>query len=320
MTPLLRFLAVALALLVGVAHAQPWPARPVRIVSPYAPGGTNDVTARIVAQVLQARLAQPVQVENRAGANTRIATEFVARAAPDGYTLYWVAAPFTVNPSLYERLPYDTLKDFAPVAQTVVVPILFSAPAASPARNVKEYLELARTDPKQASVCSPGNGSGPHLAMELLAWAGGAPLVHVPYKGDAPAVNDLLGGQVGACMNALGTPLPHVKSGRLRALAVVSRERVPQLPETPTFAEAGFPQVDAYAWFGLLAPAGTPREVIERLNAEVNAALKLSEVAEKFSALGAMPVGGSPADFERFIRADLEKWARVVKERNIRPD
>jgi tripartite-type tricarboxylate transporter receptor subunit TctC len=292
----------------------------VRIVSPYAPGGTNDVTARIVAQVLQARLAQPVQVENRAGANTRIATEFVARAAPDGYTLYWVAAPFTVNPSLYERLPYDTLKDFAPVAQTVVVPILFSAPAASPARNVKEYLELARTDPKQASVCSPGNGSGPHLAMELLAWAGGAPLVHVPYKGDAPAVNDLLGGQVGACMNALGTPLPHVKSGRLRALAVVSRERVPQLPETPTFAEAGFPQVDAYAWFGLLAPAGTPREVIERLNAEVNAALKLSEVAEKFSALGAMPVGGSPADFERFIRADLEKWARVVKERNIRPD
>lgn len=312
-------LAVALTAASG-AHAQPWPSKPIRLISPYAPGGTNDITARIVGQALQARLGQPVVVENRPGANTRIATETVARAAPDGYTLFWVAAPFTVNPALYGKLSYDTLKDFAPVAQTVIVPILFSVNAASPAKSVQEYLQLAKADPKHASICSAGNGSGPHLAMELLAGATGAPLMHVPYKGDAPAVNDLLGGQVGGCMNAMGTPLPHVKSGRLRALAMVARDRVPQLPDTPTFAEIGLPQVDAYAWFGLLAPAGTPKEIVDRLNADVNAVLKQPDVQEKFTNAGAMTVGGSVADFERFIRTDMDKWARVVKERNIKPD
>ena len=318
-----RLRGLALACLVacsGSALAQAWPAKPVRLVSPYAPGGTNDLTGRIVAEKLQSRLGQPIVFENRPGANTRLATEFIAKAAPDGYTLYWVAAPFTVNPALYGKLPYDTLKDFAPVAQTVLLPILFSVPASSPAKSVQEYLELARKDPQQATVCSPGNGSGPHLAMELLAWAGNAPLAHVPYKGDAPAVNDLLGGRVGACMNAVGTPLPHVKAGKVRPLAIVARERLPQLPEVPTFAEAGLPQVDAYAWFGLLAPAGTPKEIVERLNADVNAVLKLPDVLEKFAGLAAVAVGGSSADFERFIRADLEKWSRVVRERNIRPD
>ncbi|HPU52307.1 MAG TPA: tripartite tricarboxylate transporter substrate-binding protein, partial [Burkholderiaceae bacterium] len=261
-----------------------------------------------------------VMVDNKPGANTRIATELVAKATPDGYTLFWVAAPFTVNPALYDKLPYDTIRDFVPVTQTVIQPLLFSVPAASPARTVAEYLELARKDPRAATVCSPGNGSGPHLAMELLAWASGAPLVHVPYKGDAPAVNDLVGGQVGACFNAQGTPLPHVRSGRLRALAVVARERTAQLPDTPTFAEVGLRQVDAYAWFGLLAPAGTPREVVDRLNQEVNMALKNPEVLEKFAGIGAIAVGGSAAEFERFLRADLDKWSRVVKERGIKPD
>jgi len=316
----IRAATAALALVALSAQAQNWPAKPIRLVSPYAAGGTNDVTARIVSQQLQARLGQSVLVENKPGANTRIATEFIAKAAPDGYTLYWVAAPFTVNPALYGTLPYDTVKDFMPVAQTVTLPILFSVPATSPSRTVKEFLELAKKDPREATVCSPGNGSGPHLAMELLAWAGNAPLVHVPYKGDAPAVTDLLGGRLGGCMNALGTPLPHVKSGKLRALAVVAKERVSQLPEVPTFGEVGFPQVDAYAWFGLLAPAGTPREVIDRLNLEVNAVLKLPEVLEKFAGQGAVAMGGSAADFERFIRADLEKWARVVKDRNIKVD
>ena len=316
-------LCAALAALVLAASgvsAQSWPAKPVRLVSPYVAGGTNDVTARIIGEKLQARLGQPVVVENKPGASTRIATEFIAKSAPDGYTLFWVAAPFTVNPALYGKLPYDTLKDFVPVAQTVIVPVLFSVPASSPAKSVREYLELAKKDPQQATVCSPGNGSGPHLAMELLAWAGAAPLIHVPYKGDAPAVNDLLGGRVGACMNAMGTPLPHVKSGKVRALAVVSKERVPQLPDTPTFAQAGLPQVDAFGWFGLLAPAGTPRDIVERLNSELNQALKQPDVLERFANLGAIAVGGSSADFERFIRADLDKWATVVKERNIKPD
>ena len=313
-------LAAVLLLATGGALAQAWPAKPVRMVSPYPPGGTNDVTGRIVAERLQARLGQAFIVENKPGANTNIASEFIAKATPDGYTLYWVAAPFTVNPSLFAKVPYDARRDFAPVAHTVMLPVLLSVPVASSARTVREFLDLARTKPDAGTVGTPGNGSGPHLALEQLIGASGAPLAHVPYKGDAPAVNDLVGGRLGGGMNAFGTPLPHVKSGKLRALAVVATARMPQLPEVPTFAETGFPQVDAYAWFGLLAPAGTPAPILERLNAEVNAVLKSPEVAERFALLGAVPLGGSAADFEKFIRADLDKWARIVRERNIKPD
>ena len=302
----------------AVAQSPPWPSKPIKLVSPYAPGGTNDITARLVAKFMQERLGQPVLVENKPGANNRLATELVARAPADGYTLFWVAAPFTVNPSMYDKLPYDTIKDFTPIAHTVSLPILFSVPAASPARSVKEFVELAARDPKQASVCSPATGSGPHLAMELLAWSSGAPLVHIPYKGDAPAVNDLIGGQVAGCMNAVGTPLPHVRAGRLRALAVVSHQRIPQLPDTPTFAEAGFGKVDAYAWFGLLAPAGLPQPIVERLNTEVNAALKDQEIREKFETIAAIPLGGSPQQFADFIKADISKWAKVVADRNLK--
>lgn len=312
---------LALVLAAGsAAHAQSWPAKPIRLVSPYPPGGTNDVTARIVGERLAARLGQPVLVENKPGANIRIASEQIAKSAPDGYALLWTAAPHTVNPALYGKLPYDTLKDFVPIVQTVMIPVLLSIPASSPARNLKEYLALTKADPKHASVSSPGNGSGPHLALELLIAATGAPLVHVPYKGDAPAINDLLGGQLGASMAGLGTPLPHVRAGKLRALAVVSKQRMPQLPDVPTFGEAGFPDVDAFAWFGLVAPAGTPSPIVTRLNTEINLVLKLPEVGERFVQLGALPIGGTAAEFDRYIRADLVKWARIVKERNIKVD
>ena len=292
-----------------------------RIVVSFSPGGPVDFVARTLAVQLSKELGRTVLVENKPGANGAIGATEVLRAEPDGNTI-WISSvgAAAINPALYDKLPYDTIRDFVPVTQTVIQPLLFSVPAASPARTVAEYLELARKDARAATVCSPGNGSGPHLAMELLAWASGAPLVHVPYKGDAPAVNDLVGGQVGACFNAQGTPLPHVRSGRLRALAVVARERTAQLPDTPTFAEVGLRQVDAYAWFGLLAPAGTPREVVDRLNQEVNMALKNPEVLEKFAGIGAIAVGGSAAEFERFLRADLDKWSRVVKERGIKPD
>jgi tripartite-type tricarboxylate transporter receptor subunit TctC len=312
--------AAVLAAAACAVQAQSWPAKPIHLISPYPPGGTNDVTGRIVGDKLAARLGQPVLVENKPGANTRIAAEYVAKSAPDGYTLFWVAAPHTVNPALYGKLPYDTVTAFAPVAQTVMLPVLLTVPAASPAKTLKEFLELAKKDPKFTTVSSPGNGSGPHLAIELLIASSGAPLAHVPYKGDAPALNDLLGGQLAAGMAAFGTPLPHVKSGKLRALAVVSRQRMPQLPDVPTFAEAGYPQVDAFAWFGMLAPAGTPEPVIARLNTEVNAVLSLPDVRARFEQLGALPIGGTPAEFDRFIRADIEKWTRVVKERGIKPD
>ncbi len=321
MKTLLRGLGAAVLFsAAATAGAQAWPTKPVHLISPYAAGGTNDITARLVAEQLQKRLGQAILVENKPGASTNIASGYVAKSAPDGYTLYWVAAPFTVNPSLFKTIPYDPLKDFAPVMQTVIQPILFSVPASSPAKTVKEYIDLVRAKPDQSTVCSPGNGSGPHLAMEQLAGTTGAPLVHVPYKGDAPAVNDLLGARVGACMNAFGTPLPHIKAGKLRALAVVAKERMPQLPDVPTFSEAGFPAVDAYAWFGLLAPAGTPPAIIERLNSEVNAVMKSKEVLDRFTLLGALAVTGSAADFDRFMRADLQKWARIVKERNIKAD
>ena len=287
----------------ATAGAQAWPAKPVRLIWPYAAGGTNDVTARIVAERMQQRLGQPVLVENKPGASANIASEYIAKSSADGYTFYWVAAPFTVNPSLFGKVAYDPLNGFAPVAQTVILPLLFSVPAFSPAKTLREYLDLARKSPDQATVCSPGNGSGPHLAMEQLAGASGAPLVHVGYKGDAPAVNDLLGARVGACMNAFGTPLPHVRAGKLRSLAVVAKERMPQLPGVPTFAEAGLAQVDAFAWFGLLAPAGTPPAILEKMNAEVNVVLKSKEVADKFALLGAIAVGGSAAEFDRFMRA-----------------
>jgi len=315
-----RVAALALAFAAHTALGQAWPTKPIRLISPYVAGGSNDVTARIVAERLAVRLGQPVLVENKPGANNRIATELVARSPADGYTLLWAAAPHTVNPALYGKLTYDTVKDFVPIVHGVMVPILLSVPAASPAKSVKEYLALARSDPQTATVCSPGNGSGPHLAIEQLAATSGVPLVHIPYKGDAPAVNDLLGARVGAGMNAFATPLPHVKAGKLRALAVVATRRMPQLPDTPTFAEAGYAAVDAYAWFGLLAPAGTPKDVIERLNTEVNAILKLAETIERFDVLGALPLGGTAMEFDKFIRADLEKWNRIVKERNIKAD
>lgn len=313
-------LGAVLAVFSGIALAQSWPSKPLHIISPYAPGGTNDVTARIVGERLQQLLGQPVVIENKPGANIRIGSEFVAKSAPDGYTLLWTAAPHTVNPALYGKLPYDTVKDFVPVVQTVMVPVLLSVPESSPAKSIKEFLALAKAQPLQATVATPGNGSGPHLALELFIAATGAPLVHVPYKGDAPAVNDLLGSRVGAGMNAVGTPLPHVKAGKLRALGIVSNQRIPQLPDVPTFAEAGYPSVDAFAWFGLVAPAGTPAPIVEKLNSEINQILKQPDVVERFSLLGAFPLGGTAAEFDRFIRTDIAKWKRVVKERNIKVD
>ena len=312
--------ALALALTASASFAQTWPTKPIRLVSPYTPGGTNDVTARIVGERLAARLGQPVLVENKPGANNRIATEFVAKSAPDGYTLLWVAAPHSINPALYGKLPYDTLKDFAPVVQGVLLPILFSVPASSPAKSVKEYLALAKTDTAAATVCSAGNASAPHIALEQMAGTSGVALTHIPYKGDAPAVTDLLGARVGGCMNAIGTPLPHIEAGKLRGLAVTGSRRMPQLPDVPTFAEAGYPGVDAIAWFGMVAPAGTPKEIVDRLNSEVNQILKLPETIKRFDLIAALPVGGTPEDFDKFIRAELVKWSVIVKQRNIQAD
>lgn len=314
-------LGAALSVLVcGAAAAQAWPAKPIRIVAPYAAGGTNDIAARILAERLSQRLGQQAIVENKAGANTRIATEFVAKSAPDGYTLFFCAAPHSTNPALYEKLPYDTVKDFAPVVHVVTVPLFFLVPSASPVKNAKDLIELAKKDPAYANVGSPGNGSAPHLAIELLNSLSGSALTHIPYKGDAPAIQDLLGGRLGASADPVAPALPHIRAGKLRAISVASPQRYSLLPDVPTLAEQGFQGAEAFAWFGLLAPAGTPPDVIAKLNTEVNLALKQAEIAEKLLSLGMTPVGGTPEQFGAFIRSDIDKWTKLIRARNIKPD
>jgi tripartite-type tricarboxylate transporter receptor subunit TctC len=304
----------------SAALAQDWPTRPVHLITPYAPGGTSDVTARVVAEKLSDRLKVPVVVENRPGANTRLATRSVARAAPDGYTLLWAAGSHTINPALYDDLGYDTRKDFAPIIHAYVLPVVFVVPSSSPARTVAEYVSLARRDKHFATVGHSGTGSAPHLALELLGEATGISFNEIGYKGDAPAMNDLIGNQMPAAMLSIGTPVPYVRAGRLRALAVASETRAPLLPDVPTFKEAGLPQVDAFAWFGLLAPAGTPVAITERLNREVNAILTQPDVQAVTNNTGSVPLGGSVEDFRSFIDKDIDKWTRLAKQRNIKVD
>jgi tripartite-type tricarboxylate transporter receptor subunit TctC len=321
MTSILRIVLAATALFAAVgATAQGWPAKPVRIIAPYAAGGTNDIAARILAERLAQRLGQQVIVENKPGANTRIATEFVAKSAPDGYTLFFCAAPHSTNPGLYEKLPYDTVKDFAPVVHAVTVPLFFLVPSASPIKNAKDLIELAKKEAAYANVGSPGNGSAPHLAIELLNSVSGSALTHIPYKGDAPAIQDLLGGRLGASVDPIAPALPHIKAGKLRAVSVASLQRYTLLPEVPTLAEQGYRGAEAFAWFGLLAPAGTGSEAITRLNGEVNLALKQPEIADRLIGLGMTPVGGTPEQFGAFIRADIDKWTKLIRARGIKPD
>ena len=303
------------------AHAQlAWPTSLIRVISPYPPGGENDSAARVVAQQLSLALGKPVIVEAKPGASTRIGSEFVAKSPPDGYTLLFAGAPHTTNPALFGTLPYDTVKDFAPIVRTVMYPVALAVPTSSPWRTAQEFLESARANPQTITIASSGNGTGPHLAIELLAATAGISLVHVPYKGVSPAVTDLVSTHVNAGIIGLGNLLPFVNSGKLRVLAVVSPQRVKELPSVPTMAEIGYPQVDASVWFGFLAPAGTPPEIVDRLNSEINRILKSPEVVKRFNASGAIALGGSPQDFDRFIRQDIERWSRIIRERGITVD
>jgi tripartite-type tricarboxylate transporter receptor subunit TctC len=320
MNKLRWLLAALIACAAGTAAAQAWPSKPVRIIAPYAAGGSNDIAARILAERLSQRLGQQFIVENKPGANTRIATEFVAKSAPDGYTLFFCAAPHSTNPGLYGKLPYDTVKDFAPVVHAVTVPLFFLVPAASPVKSVRDLIELGKKDAAYANIGSPGNGSAPHLAIELLNSVATLNLVHIPYKGDAPAIQDLLGGRLGASVDPIAPALPHIKAGKLRSIAVASPQRYSMLPDVPTLSEQGYRGADAFAWFGLLAPTGTPAEVVAKLNSETNLALKQADIAEKLVGLGMTPVGGTPEQFGAFIRADIDKWTKLIQARGIKPD
>ncbi len=314
-----RLGATLCAILLGLcAYGQDYPSKLVRIVVPFAPGGPNDIIVRLVAQKLTETWGQPVVVENKAGAGGNIGTDFVAKATPDGYTLLSVGPGSLIINPLIGKVPYDTARDFAPVTLMARAPNALVAHPSLPASSVKELIALARSQPGRINYGSGGNGSTPHLAGALFAAMAGIALTHVPYKGTAPATTDLIGGQVQIAFLGIPTVLPHVKSGKLRVLAVTGKHRSPELPGVSTVDEAGVPGYEVSPWYGLLAPAGTPREVVARLGAEVSRIVRAAEMKEKLAVQGAEVAGGSPEEFGAVIQADSLTWSRIVKDAGIR--
>ena len=309
------FMAVAIP-----ALAQQYPNRPVRVVGPFPPGGGTDVVARLVIHKLAEAMGANFLVDNRGGAGGMIGTEVVARAAPDGYTLGIVSGSHAINPSLYKKIPFDAVRDFEPVTMLVSGPGVLVVHPSLPARSVKALIQLARSRPGAIDYASAGNGTPPHLAAELFKTMARVDLVHVPYKGNGPAMTDLLSGRVSLSFPTIPSALPHVRSGRLNALAVTSARRSHAVPEIPTIAESGVPGYEASSWYGVLAPAGTPRAIIERLHKEIVGVLGEVTVREKLVARGLDPVGTAPRDFAATIQSEIAKWAKVVRASGARPE
>ncbi len=299
------------------ARAQAWPARPIRLVSPYGPGGSNDILTRVLGDFLSRRLGQSVVVDNKAGAGTRIANESVAKAAPDGYTLLHAAAPIAIGEALYKELPYDVHKSFAAIGSTAIAPLFLVVNAQAPYKTLAEFIRHVKADPKGATFGSPGAGSAPHLTAELLLRAAGAKGVVVQYRGDAPAYTELLAGRIDATLTAISTAVPHIQAGKLRVLGVANEERTPLYPDAPTLREQGLPTVVGYGWYGMLAPAGTPAEVVARLQSELQAALADPEVRRKAEAAGLQLRGGTPAELSAFIASETRKWAQIIQAAQI---
>jgi tripartite-type tricarboxylate transporter receptor subunit TctC len=308
-----------LAFVPVLALAQDYPTKPVRIIVPFAAGGVADLLPRMVGDKLSQKWGQPVVVENKVGAAGNIGMAEGARAAPDGYTL--TLAPtgnLTVNPSLFPNLPFDTAKDFTPVTMLAQVSNVLVVHPSVPAKSFKELIAYAKGNPDKLNFASPGDGSGAHLAGELLKLEAGIKMTHVPYKGLAPAVNDLLGGQVQMMFAGISTVLQHVKSGKLVALAVASPARNPQLPDTPTVIESGIPGFEVISWYGIVTRAGTPPGVIQKLHRDMVEALQMEDVKAKLAGLGLEPVGNTPEQFDKLIKAEGRKWSDIVRRANIK--
>jgi tripartite-type tricarboxylate transporter receptor subunit TctC len=319
-----RIALAAVAVMVACAHsgvyAQSFPARSIRLVVPYVPGGGTDFVGRTVAQKLSEALGVTVLVDNRPGGGTNIGSEFVAHAAPDGYTLLVGGVPNSANMALFQKLAYDVVKDFAPVVMLDTAPNILALHPSVPAKSVKELIALAKTRRGALTYASAGIGSSNHLSGELFRVMAGIDIVHVPYKGGGVAITDLLAGQVSMYFGTTPSTLPFVQSGKLRALGVTTAKRTIAAPQLPTIAEAGLPGYEQAAWHGLLAPAGTPDAVIAKLNAEGNRLLRSPDVVERFALQGIDVIGGSPAQFAAFIRQDVAKYAKLVKTAGIRID
>ena len=306
-------LAGALLLLAVVAHAQGYPNRAVRIVVPFPPGGTSDILARTIGARLSDSLGQPVVVENRPGAGGNIAAEHVAKSAPDGYTLIMGTSSLAISQGLYRKLNYDLVRDFAPITQAVNYANLLVVHPSTGFSNVGDLLAAAKARPGALSYGTAGNGTPPHMTGELFKSYTKVDLLHIPYKGGAPAIADLVAGQIPVMFDNVPPLLPHVRSGRIKALAVTSLGRVPVLPDVPSLHELGLKDFDAVGWNGLLAPAGTPREIVSRVHADVVRILRLPEVREQLGAQGADIVGNTPEEFGAWIRVEVRKWAEVIR-------
>jgi tripartite-type tricarboxylate transporter receptor subunit TctC len=315
----LSWLALGLSLS-GSSLAQPaYPAKPIRLVSVHAPGGGGDTLSRLMASKLSAALGQPVVVENKPGGSTMIGAEFVAKAPADGYTLLMASVTtLSINPGMFAKMPYDPVRDFAPVSIVASMPFFVTVNPQVEAKNLKELIALAKARPGTLNFGSPGSGSSAHLAGALLASMAGIDFVHVPYKGATAALTDVLAGRVQIFLDSIS--LPHVKAGKLRALAVTSRARSALMPDLPTVAEAGIPGYEATVWYGIVAPAGTPNDIVRRLNEEINKALKQPDAIAAIGALAGDPAGNTPEEFARIIQADMAIWAEVIKESGARMD
>ena len=312
-------LAAALSMLAPMsASAQSWPAKPVRIVVAYPPGGATDLQARLVAVKLKDRWGVPVVVENKPGGNTVIATETVAKAAPDGHTVLLTAMPFALNPLLIAKLPYNTATDLVPVTLLATIPNVLVVYPGLPVNSLDDLIKLARAEPGSVSFASTGQATSTHLSGELFAKMAGLRLNHIPYKGSAPAHIDLISGRVSIMFD--NGALQHVKGGKLKAIAVTSAKRVPWLPDTPTMTEQGLAGYEAAAWYGVFAPGGTPGEIVRKLADDITWAVRSPDTVEKLTVAGAIAGGGSPEDFRSFLSIETEKWGRLVKDLGMKPE
>ena len=317
---LFRALAASTIMLAcaGGALAQGWPNRPIRMIVPYTPGGYTDLMARLVGQKISEALGQPIIIENKPGANAIIGTDVVAKAAPDGYTFGTVIAAHAVNATLNPKLPYDTLKDFSYVSLMSVAPLIMIAHPSLPANNVKELIALAKAKPGQLNFASSGVGAAAHLTMEMFKSRVGIDMLHIPYKGTAGALQDTVGGQINVMFDVVGPLMPQVRSGNAKALVVTAKERIPAAPDVPTMAEAGVPDFVSGTWAGIIAPAGMPKEIVDRISAEAKKALADPAMKEKLAEQGIVAVGSTPEEFRAFVAEEIPRWGKVISDAGIK--
>jgi len=318
----MRFTLALLGVVCAIpAAAQDYPNKPIRLIVPYPPGGGNDTISRLLAQKINESWGQQVIVDNRPGAGTTIGTALAARAAPDGYTIVMSSvATHAMAPQLYAKPGYDALKDFAPVTLLATTPMLMAISAAAPYKSLNDLITAARATPGKLSYASGGNGTPPHLAAAIFAGKTGVQMVHVPYKGSGPALVDVMAGQVTTIIDTAASATPHVRSGKMRGIAITGKQRWPDLPEVPTFAEGGLVDYDASAWYSIHAPAGTPPAIIKKLNAELVRIVRLPEIRERFRQMSAEAVGNTPQEFDVFVKAEIIKWGEVIKALHLRID